>query len=486
MQAGRVIGRVIASGVIALLVATLALPTIWPDTPWIASAQAANCNKAPHQIALSAPNASPRTGTPTTWIQFTVTYSDTKGCPPTSVVAVVPGVGQVALTGTGNYATGVRFQGAMRLPVGTWGYRFDATSASGGGLTTATVAGPGTIVISAPLPTPTPTPKPTPKPTPTPTPGSTPKPTPKPTSKATVPPSPKPRPSFKPTAGPGSSGSSGSANAGSGAGGSTGPRPSQPPVAAGPINDSDGDGAGGLGPPDNGEEADSGFGFRLPGLDLDPSAALPLGTWLVTTTFGVLLFAAVFRGRGLTVELPGELSVLVMKRRRTARGGLGGSNDGLPDGGVDHGSAALVVEAAAGGASTPTDSDEARRQVGAKGRPPLRFARPPKAGVDRRVIAYRSVRVSAGPDELRTAELTRLDRRDEVEVIGEEGGSLRIRTPDGVEGWVPRVVLVGAPAAEPAAPAGESEPVTKPRRRRVPALRRGPTVIDPTQPTSGI
>jgi hypothetical protein len=204
----------------------------------------------------------------------------------------------------------------------------------------------------------------------------------------------------------------------------------------------------------------------------------------VTTTFGVLLFAAMFRGRGLAVELPGELSVLVMKRRRAARGGLRGSNDGLPDGGVDHAAAATLVETAPGGASTPTDFDEARRHVGETRRAPRRFARPPAKDADRRVIAYRSVRVSAGPDELRTAELTRLDRRDEVEVIGEEGGSLRIRTPDGVEGWVPRVVLVGAPPAEGAAAVSESMPVTARRGRRVPSLRRGPRVIDPAQPTS--
>jgi hypothetical protein len=199
----------------------------------------------------------------------------------------------------------------------------------------------------------------------------------------------------------------------------------------------------------------------------------------VTTTFGVLLFAAVFRGRGLAVELPGELSVLVMKRRRSSRGSPRGSSGALPDS-VDH---AAAVVAAPAGATTPTDFDEARRQIGATERPPRRFARPPAAGIDRRVIAYRSVRVSAGPDELRSAELTRLDRRDEVEVIGEEAGSLRIRTPDGVEGWVPRVVLVGAPPATGAAPVGEPAPVTKPGRRRVPALRRGPTVIDPVQPT---
>lgn len=483
MHAGRVFGRVIASGVMALLVAAIALPAIWPDTPWIATVAAANCDKAPHQIVLSAPNASPRAGTPTTWIQFSVTYRDTKGCPPTSVVAVVPGAGQVPLIGTGNYATGVRFQGVMRLPVGTWRYRFDATSSTGGGLTSATIAGPGTIVIALPPPTPSPTPKPTPTPTPNPipTPLPTPRPTPKPTPKATVPPSPNPRPTAKLSTGPGSSGSSSSPSAGSGPDGTDRPGPSQPPGGGGPVDDS---GGGGLVMPDNGGEGDSGFSFRLPGLDLDPTASVPLGTWLATTTFGVLMFAVVFRGRGLAVELPGELSVLVMKRRRSTRGGLRGPNPALPHGAAEA-VVALAGEAATGEASAPTNFDDARRRAGTTQRPARRFARPPAAGADRRIIAYRSVRVSAGPDELRTAELTRLDRRDEVEVIGEEAGSLRIRTPDGVEGWVPRVVLVGAPPPEGVVAAGESKPAKATRRRRVPALRRGRAAIDPTPPTGG-
>jgi hypothetical protein len=478
VYAGRVFGRVIASGVIALLVATIALPAIWPDAPWASTVEAASCKG----VKLTAPNAAPRTGTPTTLIQFSVTYVDSGNCKPSTIVAVIPGFGQAPLTATGtSYTTGVRYSRALRLPIGTWSYQFYASAGAGGPGRTDTVIGPGTIVIVAPTPTPTPTPKPTPKPTPRPTP----KPTAQPTPRATVSPSLGTHPTAKPTAGPGSSGSSGTPDPGSGAGASTRPGPSQPPGAAGPVDHSGRDDAGALGPPDNGGDADSGFAFRLPGLDLDPSSALPLGTWLVTTTLGVLLFAAVFNGRGLAVELPGELSVLVMKRRRGARGGPRRSAGVHPDRGVDQAAGAVVVDAAPGGASTQPNFDEARRQIGATGRPPRRFARPPAKGVDRRVIAYRSVRVSAGPDELRTAELTRLDRRDEVEVIGEEAGSLRIRTPDGVEGWVPRVVLVGAPPVEGAAAVEESKPATKPRRRRVPALRRGPTVIDPAQPAGG-
>jgi SH3-like domain-containing protein len=51
--------------------------------------------------------------------------------------------------------------------------------------------------------------------------------------------------------------------------------------------------------------------------------------------------------------------------------------------------------------------------------------------------------VSDGPDELTSNEVGRLDRGDEIEVIGEHEGALRIRTPSGLEGWVPRVVIVG-------------------------------------------
>src|SRR5258706_353434 len=61
----------------------------------------------------------------------------------------------------------------------------------------------------------------------------------------------------------------------------------------------------GIDPPTDG-------GFRLPDLGLEPATGLTLATWLATSTFGVLLFALVFSGRGLTVILPGELSVLIM------------------------------------------------------------------------------------------------------------------------------------------------------------------------------
>jgi hypothetical protein len=58
------------------------------------------------------------------------------------------------------------------------------------------------------------------------------------------------------------------------------------------------------------------------------------------------------------------------------------------------------------------------------------------------VITYRHVRLSAGPDDVRYAELGRLERLDEVEILGEQSGYVQVRTPDGITGWVPRMVFL--------------------------------------------
>lgn len=75
-------------------------------------------------------------------------------------------------------------------------------------------------------------------------------------------------------------------------------------------------------------------------------------------------------------------------------------------------------------------------------REPERFNSPPRGGADRRTIGYRLVRLSDGPDDLRSNEISRLDRGDEVEIIGDQGGFLQVRTPSGLEGWVPRIAIV--------------------------------------------
>jgi len=154
---------------------------------------------------LLAPAASPRSGTTTTVITFSVTYRNTDGLAPDYVRLHVAGLTKemAPTTTSDSWSRGVRFAATAKLPVGGWTPTFEAADHNGNG---ASLDGPG-IMISAPTPTPTPTPKPTvaptptPKPTvaPTPTPKPTVAPTPTPTPKPTVAPTPTPRPTVAPT-----------------------------------------------------------------------------------------------------------------------------------------------------------------------------------------------------------------------------------------------------------------------------------------------
>jgi SH3-like domain-containing protein len=69
----------------------------------------------------------------------------------------------------------------------------------------------------------------------------------------------------------------------------------------------------------------------------------------------------------------------------------------------------------------------------------------PAKGADRARVGYRQVRVSSKPDAVRSVELGRLDRGDEVEILDSFEGFLQVRTPDDITGWILRHTLVGAP-----------------------------------------
>ncbi|HYM82738.1 MAG TPA: SH3 domain-containing protein, partial [Candidatus Dormibacteraeota bacterium] len=90
-------------------------------------------------------------------------------------------------------------------------------------------------------------------------------------------------------------------------------------------------------------------------------------------------------------------------------------------------------------------SVRAARQVSERGIPiehvPVRFREDVGAGVDRRRVTYRLVRVGTEPDEFAGEEVGRVDRGDEVEVLRESGGYCLIRTPDGIVGWIHRTTL---------------------------------------------
>ena len=74
------------------------------------------------------------------------------------------------------------------------------------------------------------------------------------------------------------------------------------------------------------------------------------------------------------------------------------------------------------------------------------FDGPPKRGIARAKVGYRQVRISSEPDAVRSAELGRLDRGDEVEILESHEGFLQIRTPDDITGWILRHTIVGAPS----------------------------------------
>ena len=63
--------------------------------------------------------------------------------------------------------------------------------------------------------------------------------------------------------------------------------------------------------------------------------------------------------------------------------------------------------------------------------PPRVFDKPPAKDAERAKIGYRRVRISSKPDSVRSLELGRLDRGDEVEIVDSYEGFLQVRTP----GW---------------------------------------------------
>jgi hypothetical protein len=70
------------------------------------------------------------------------------------------------------------------------------------------------------------------------------------------------------------------------------------------------------------------------------------------------------------------------------------------------------------------------------------FDHPPARGVERFTIGYQRVRLSAGADDLRSPELGRLERGDEVELVGSFEGYIQVRTPSGAIGWIHRNTIV--------------------------------------------
>jgi SH3 domain-containing protein len=388
----RVVASVWLAGAIAL--AAWFGPSPNPFAP--GPVQAASCTNKSHKLTLTNGAASPGSGTTSTSIRFSVRYTDNANCPPTQVSVTIPGVGLYALTGSGSaYSSGVTFSISRRLPVGTWTYLFTAQSGSGGGsrLVTLRSVSPSRVVVTAAAATPAP--KPTVKPAP------------KPTSK------PGPRQTPGPTSKPGAT-PSGDAAATPDA---SAPVDESEPPTADETGDPYGAGSG-----DDGSAGGGGRGFGLPPV-FHNAVEAGFATWLFTTAGGLLLFAFLMRRQRYQPQLvPTD-----------APAGIGGSAD---------------VDPAAEEARVPRwrrASVQAGRRASRYGetisRPPLKFPGPPATGIERVVVQYRFVRVADSPDNIRSMELGRLDRGDEVDVLERRSGFAHVQAPDGLDGWVPRMTL---------------------------------------------
>ena len=73
----------------------------------------------------------------------------------------------------------------------------------------------------------------------------------------------------------------------------------------------------------------------------------------------------------------------------------------------------------------------------------------PDDDLERRRIRYRMVRLTDAPDELRGAEIGRLDEDDEVELLERSGLYWQVRTPLGQVGWVHKMTLGDLVAPDP-------------------------------------
>lgn len=138
---------------------------------------AASCAGQSHELLLSDGGVSPGSGTTNTQFDFTVTYTDNGSCAPDRIVVVIGGVGTYPLSpGSGTLQAGRAFGRSLKLPAGSWHYRFEALSGSGVGQRDVklTKVDPPVVVVTAPTPKPTPRPLPRPTADPTPSPTATP------------------------------------------------------------------------------------------------------------------------------------------------------------------------------------------------------------------------------------------------------------------------------------------------------------------------
>ena len=431
------------------------------------------------------PAASPRSGSPTTTIVFTVEYRNREGSAPDHVSVVIDGVAH-AMTGSGNtnWKAGVTNTWSAKLPVGTHTISFEAADTR---RFSDAIAG-GSVTITAPTPTPTPTPPATPRPTATPTATAAPTPTPRPTSQPTATPRPTPTPPTTtlgpttpsathspapssvagPTATPGATtgpdaGSAGAPGASaapdpdrSGPGTAPGSTPGTPPPGIGsganPGSADGGSAAGTGGATGGGATGDGDSSASGPGLGVLSSALATLGIdrpptitilpMLVGTTGAMTMaFAFAIFGKKRRDEQPPAPDEVLRADAARAHGAVPGvvRTAALP--------APIDIEAGMPRWRRPSliqarKADPNRSTASVDGR--MSFDHGMVAAVDgreRRVIRYRVVRLLDAPDELRSADVGQLDQGDEVQLLEKSGSYWLVLCPDGRQGWLHKMTL---------------------------------------------
>jgi hypothetical protein len=406
----------------------------------------------------------PRTGTPSTTIVITVTYSSDKGFAAESVTARV---GTVDKTMTrlpgGDWRKGVAYRWSGKLPIGSYSVVISARSTHKGEVS----AGAGTVKIAAkPKPTPTPEPKATPRPTPTPTARPIVRPTSPPTIGSLAAPTATPEPTATPNALPliamlvATNGPGGGPTGGP-TGGPSGPTPPSSNSTAGPR--------GGPANPSRGSGPLASL-LAIAGFQGGIFTGFPLVPTLVTTTGAVAMGMAfgLFGRRRREDEDDDALSA-------AAANGVGFVQH---DGAVAVGAANGI--AAASGAVLDLDDTEAlmprwRRPslIQARKADPIRDMAPaPRLtfdqglvgplddGRERKVVRYRVVRLLDSPDELRGQEIGYLDQGDEVQLLEKYGAYWLVLSPDGQQGWLHKMTL--GDVYEDDAPAPEGPVATMP------------------------
>jgi hypothetical protein len=159
---------------------------------------------------------------------------------------------------------------------------------------------------------------------------------------------------------------------------------------------------------------------------------MAITAWVTTTMFGVMVFAWLLRRPQREADSPLAAALSLVATDRASRRDLA-TEESIVAARMSPSEVTAEPWMPIGPALGPTGN----RPTGGQTRPPLRFETGPAKGADRRKITYRLVRLSEGPDDYRSREIMRLDRGDEIDITGQEGSFLQVRTPTGAIGWIP-------------------------------------------------